>query len=859
MQRPSNRRRSGSRFCRPRVEWLEDRLAPAGLVVAGAGAGERPEVRVFDAQTGVRRAEFLAYGPHFRGGVRVAVGDVTGDGVPDIVTAAGPGGAPRVEVFNGRDLSLVAGFDAYAPTFRGGVNVAVGDVNHDGIGDIITGSGPGGPPRVRVFDVVNGRPAPVAGPLGDFLAYGPNVRGGVTVAAGNVDGRPGDELITAAGPGAAAPVKVFGEDGRIQTRFAPYGPHFRGGVSVAAGDVNDDGHADVVTGAGAGRAPVKVFSGADASLLDNFFAFGPSSRGGVRVAAADVNGDGHADILAASGPGRASQQRVLDGRTLTPITSLAGFAPGSRGGSFGAAAGLDSCGDPNSFQVQPEAPVLSRLARFIPNAVPSLSNWTAVSTADPNLDPATDGGKSHVYVIAHGWAPGFETMVQDNGTPADPLKWWQTLDTSLMGSPGAPASADMFYGASGDGIQISPSGLAYAITQADPKAVVLAYSWIDNSATDEFLSTVPECAFVSEAYTALNGTRLADALESALPATFHADGGALHLIGHSHGAKVATVAADVLTQTHNTNFAVAHLTLLDSPETSSSLVSVADAANNLWYFLGALDIGRSPGQTFVDNTISEFDNPIGPIQGVNPFNTSQTTPVLQQVVDVNLNGGVLFSSLDPFELSDLHDYAFAWYAGGSLAWAQNPTPNVADQWSPLLNPSTPPGLAGSYTQSWAAANQPQFVLTPGPQRNTVTDTPAFTNLSFLSTSVTGGASYTPSTGALVLNDSGGAATFTGKFSPESGLAGISFNYQFTHPGAGDQLVISVDTGALFGYQIHYVMTGSVAGMNPGFGTLSLTSLAHSFFNHDVQIQLLPAAGGSGTASVTITNMQQFTS
>jgi len=288
-------------------------------------------------------------------------------------------------------------------------------------------------------------------------------------------------------------------------------------------------------------------------------------------------------------------------------------------------------------------------------------------------------------------------------------------------------------------------------------------------------------------------------------------------------------------------------------------VSVADAANNLWYFLGALNIGRSPGQTFVDNYISELDNPIGPIQGVNPFNTSQTTPVLQQVVDVNLAGTVLFSSIDPTEIGDLHDYAYAWYAGGSLAWAQNPTPNVADQWSPLINPSTPPGLAGSYTQSWTAPDQPQFALTAGPQNNTVTSIPTFTNLSLSNTSLTGGGSYTPSTGTLVLNDSGGPATFIGEFSPESGLEGISFNYQFTSPGAGDQLVISVDTGTFFEYQIHYVMTGSVAGPNPGFGTLSLTSLAHSFFNHDVKIQLLPAFGSSGSASVTITNMQQFIS
>jgi hypothetical protein len=86
----------------------------------------------------------------------------------------------------------------------------------------------------------------------------------------------------------------------------------------------------------------------------------------------------------------------------------------------------------------------------------------------------------------------------------------------------------------------------------------------------------------------------------------------------------------------------------------------------------------------VDNTISEFDNPLGTVQGFDPFDTSKTTPFLQQIVDVNLNGGALFDGF-----SDLHAYAFNWYGGGSLAWAQNPPPAVADRWSPPAFSTTP--------------------------------------------------------------------------------------------------------------------------------------------------------------------------
>src|SRR5262249_17414111 len=70
------------------------------------GMGQSPsgdsQVRVLDAHTGTQQFLLTPYG-NYAGEVRVAVGDVTGDGVPDIITGAGSAGADsHVKVFDGQ-------------------------------------------------------------------------------------------------------------------------------------------------------------------------------------------------------------------------------------------------------------------------------------------------------------------------------------------------------------------------------------------------------------------------------------------------------------------------------------------------------------------------------------------------------------------------------------------------------------------------------------------------------------------------------------------------------------------------------------------------------------------------------------
>src|SRR5688500_8044597 len=113
---------------RPTLDGFEDRLVPAlpipaGSVLVTPDDGGIPRVKVVDPATGEDVAEFQAYEDQFRGGVHAALGDVTGDGVDDVVIAPGQGGGPRIRIVDGQTGATLSDFFVYEPTYTGGVYV----------------------------------------------------------------------------------------------------------------------------------------------------------------------------------------------------------------------------------------------------------------------------------------------------------------------------------------------------------------------------------------------------------------------------------------------------------------------------------------------------------------------------------------------------------------------------------------------------------------------------------------------------------------------------------------------------------------------------------------------------------------
>ena len=263
-----------------------------GNFVAAPG-NNQSIVKLFDS-TGALKNQFSAF-EGFNVSVSVAYGDLNDDGVNDIVAAAGRGGGPHVKVFDGVSGNVIASFYAYESSFSGGVNVAVGDLNGDGKLELITGAGSGGGPHVKAFalNFNDGQATPQE--IASFFAYDASFRGGVSVAAGDVNGDGAFDIITGAGAGGGPHVKAFGfgapapdlGDVRELASFYAYESNFLGGVNVASGNIDGTGTDEIITGAGAGGGPhVKAFSRASDGAINtvsSFLAYDAGFRGGVEV------------------------------------------------------------------------------------------------------------------------------------------------------------------------------------------------------------------------------------------------------------------------------------------------------------------------------------------------------------------------------------------------------------------------------------------------------------------------------------------------------------------------------------------------------------------------------------------------
>jgi hypothetical protein len=261
----------------------------SGRPGTGGTGGHRGAPVAFDGNETPGAPYLQAGDPSLLGGPpqALAIADLDGDGWPDLVTAnAGAAGAATVSVLLNLGGCVFAP-RADTPIKAGSTSIAIGDVNGDGRPDVAVG-GDGGL-GVEILLNTGG------GHLQSFALCG--CGGGVPVVAlADLDGDGLTDIIVANRRGidpnanGDVVVQLNDEDDLFKAPLAHYGPGLEA-VSVAVGDVNGDGQRDVVV---AGAAAGGVLLNAGAGRLAD-----PVRYETVRgvIALGDIDGDGRLDLV----------------------------------------------------------------------------------------------------------------------------------------------------------------------------------------------------------------------------------------------------------------------------------------------------------------------------------------------------------------------------------------------------------------------------------------------------------------------------------------------------------------------------------------------------------------------------------
>jgi subtilisin family serine protease len=242
-----------------------------------------------------------------KSGASFIAGDINDDGEDEIVVGAVKGEEPKIKILK-KDGKLIGQFLAGDKKFRGGLNVSLLDLDNDGAKRIIVSSASGGNSLIQIFDnkgVLKNK----------FFAASIGWRGGLSVASGNIDGKSGSEIVVGFGAGSEPQVRIYSLEGKLIGAFLAYEKKFRGGVDVAVANLDgrkDHNKAEIIVAPGIGREPqIKIFNNR-AKLKGQFLGYGKNWQGGVNLSAGDINSDGISEIILGASRGAAPHVRIFD-------------------------------------------------------------------------------------------------------------------------------------------------------------------------------------------------------------------------------------------------------------------------------------------------------------------------------------------------------------------------------------------------------------------------------------------------------------------------------------------------------------------------------------------------------------------
>jgi len=318
---------------------------PIPSLLTAAGPGGSPHVRAFNT-LGVAESEpnkLMAYASSYRGGVRVTAGDIDNDGVDEIITGTGENGGPHLRVFEKNGTARGIEFFPFHASFRGGMDVASGDFDGDGKDDIAVSQFSNGQSWVKVYRYNSNKDILFEKKIFASADY-PDAavpECGATIALGQLDSDLNKELIVGAGNGCAPRVvtydyKANDKNGTLKPiSFYAFDSTILSGIDVAAGDVDGDGKDEIAVSRLKDSLPfVYVFRyNANHTQLASFKAYGDYQIG-ANVTMADIDNDGQAEIITGAGPGGGPQVRAFeyDGTIISSLNKFFAYDSRFRGG-----------------------------------------------------------------------------------------------------------------------------------------------------------------------------------------------------------------------------------------------------------------------------------------------------------------------------------------------------------------------------------------------------------------------------------------------------------------------------------------------------------------------------------------------
>jgi len=281
---------------------LKNRYAQFAFVPASA---EPSNITITDL-SGYKKKEFLAYNKSFLGGVNLAAGDFNNDGNEEIVTAPAKDLEADIKIFDNSG-KVLSHFLAYPYNFKGGVNIVVADVDGDGEKEIITAPKAGFEPVVKIFKK-DGKL------IRSFLAYPASFKGGVSLAVGNLRDDDKNEILTAPGKGGIPQLKVFSNQGVLLNSFLVAKRNETYGFNVAIADLDANPRrrqGEIIVSRQSNQAILGAYDFRGAKR-NQWSSYSLPFTGNVNVLTSDLNRDGFTDIITVPGSGGGPHIKIFN-------------------------------------------------------------------------------------------------------------------------------------------------------------------------------------------------------------------------------------------------------------------------------------------------------------------------------------------------------------------------------------------------------------------------------------------------------------------------------------------------------------------------------------------------------------------